>query len=301
MADPITALAAPLMPFLDYLRPNKSPYVLVSVAILACLLLPDNALFENPFGWMYHVPIYLVIACTVVLSFLYRPPEIGKLGPSASGLSDAGQDISEETTIEMDHQLKFSRSFCLICGIASLYILFKSDSRAIIELFIILYLAIVFHIALFMGYLLFRSLREESINKFAVFQIGFITGISLLGTSLSYDQIKKDDHSVLINCSQRYLLDTDNNENIEKFESEGLWPVDFENLDFPRTEAFDNNCATQDTMYFSDYVYKIDPEGLTRKFDWKASNTVIFAIAWFAFVSFWVLRLRKFVRVVFID
>ncbi|MGV6805603.1 MAG: hypothetical protein ACWA49_15505 [Ruegeria sp.] len=303
MAEPITALAAPLMPFLDYLRPNKSPYVLVSVAILACLLLPQNNLFESPFGWMYHIPIYLVIACTVVLSFLYRPPEIGLHNAKVSGPSSATanpSEISDDTAVDMDHQLKFSRSFCLICGLVSLYILFKSESRPFFDLFVALYFVIVFHIALFMGYLLFRSLREESINKFAVFQIGFITGISLLGTALSYDQIKKDDYSILTNCTQNYLLILDNEENATRFEEENAIPLTLENLGYLPAENTYTKCDAPETAYFSDYVYEIDHSEFTRRFDWKASNTVIFAVAWFSFILFWVVRLKKFVRVVFI-
>ncbi|NOC83503.1 hypothetical protein GS610_08660 [Ruegeria sp. HKCCD6228] len=309
MAEPITALAAPLMPFLDYLRPNKSPYVLVSVAILTCLLLPQNTLFESPFGWMYHIPIYCVIACTVVLSFLYRPPEVVRHNAKASGhlvTTTNLTEVSDDSMVDMDHQLKFSRSFCLICGLVSLYILFKSESRPFFEIFTVLYFVIVFHIAVFMGYLLFRSLREESINKFAVFQIGFITGISLLGTALSYDQINKNDYSILSNCTQNSLLILDNNENIARFEEErGIFldgmPIPPEDQGFPPAETAYTKCDTPETVVFSGYLYEIDPKDITKRIDWKATNTIIFAIAWLAFMLFWVLRLKKFIRVVFVD
>lgn len=180
------AVFGSLLPFLNHLRPTKSPLLMISVVIVVSLTVVDR--FDKAIhGWMYHLPIYFVVLVTVIVAFTYTPPEYNEL-------SDDPDADEAKQKIDIEHQFKFSRAFCLGVGIICLHLMFVSGSRTNVgsTLFLIIYAAIVLHVLLFIGYTVLRNIREESVLRCSVFQLGFLTGLSLLGAVLCFKEASPD-------------------------------------------------------------------------------------------------------------
>jgi len=178
--EALTALFGSMMPFLNQLRPTKSPLVIIAVVLVAVLVNIET--FDKAIhGWMFHIPLYMIVLVTIIVAFTYTPPELTEI---ANGTEPGDDDAAKRTEIEQ--QFKFSRAFCLTMGIVCLHLMFVGDGRKNVgsTLFVMVYAAVVLHVALFLGYTVLRTIREENVLKYAVFQLGFLTGLTLLGAVL---------------------------------------------------------------------------------------------------------------------
>lgn len=196
---------------------------MVAIVALFCLVYPSNGMTPDALGYMYHLPIYTLLVVAAALSFVFTPPEVENL----KEVTDDAKDVRTE----IEHQFKFARSFCLAIGLVCLFYLFdKGEPENVI--FNVNYVILLVHMAVFAFYMALRSLKEESPARYAILQMGLLTGISLLGMTLCYTKLS--------------------------------------------------------------YTYVDEAYLLT--FSWKFVSYLVFAFMWFAYIVFWVGRLRRIVR-----
>lgn len=171
-----TALAA-LAPFFEFLRPTRSPYLLV-VMFSVIGLLTLNVLFDSDavrgaskfreYWYSLAAPIFLVIVLLTLFVFLHRERE----------------DDSEDERNLADQHLKFSRSICIstavICLVAGCWYALKQD---ITSAFFVQYIACMCQIAVFTIYAAARLSRREPIGQLNHFQIALVTSLYLLAAT----------------------------------------------------------------------------------------------------------------------
>ena len=204
--EPISAL----LPFINLLRPTKSPHLLVFLAGTICVYFFPGADAGNTAAFLFHIPIYVILTIAMFLSFFYQPPEITKL-LDAQDIPDEPQNTTNlEDIQEVEHQFKFSRAFCLVTGIIALFI-FARDFDPDLGLFsFFAYGVIILHIVIFLFYMVLRVLREEGLKRYAVYQIGLITGVVVIAFSLAYttmgEQLAFDGEPVPMDWSRNNLI-----------------------------------------------------------------------------------------------
>ena len=186
-----TALAS-LAPLLEYFRPTRSPYLLVVVFSVAGLIVL-NVWFSNLFiekfdlSIIYDYPVitrlpleydfywfWLAIPVALVLFFLTIFTFAHKVDKPAT------EDLDE-----LEGQLKFARSLCILSAVLCLVI----GGIALIkdvyyELFTIHYLACFWQIAVFLVYTATRLKKEEPSAFLNHFQVALVTSSFLIGATI---------------------------------------------------------------------------------------------------------------------
>lgn len=71
--------------FLNYLRPARSPYLIVTGFLVFVFLAPYKTfIYEVSMHWYYFaIPTYIVSIAIVILSFYFMPPELKQLDNAA--------------------------------------------------------------------------------------------------------------------------------------------------------------------------------------------------------------------------
>lgn len=192
--EPISAL----LPFINLLRPTKSPHLLIFLTGIICIELFARVGAPDLAQWLFHLPVYAILTIALILSFYYRPPEISGLYQDPTDDTSLEDAQPKDVAIEVDHQFKFARAFCLVGGIVSLYLFATQFNSDIFLYTMITYAIILFHLAVFLFYMAFRTLKEEGMERFSIYQIGFISGIVLMALSVSYGNIASSASVVII-------------------------------------------------------------------------------------------------------
>lgn len=169
------------------MRPNKSPFIIVFIALVFCLVFPEPGFA----GGFYYLPIYILAVILQTMSLLYKPSSADFILEPNEAADDPIKEI--ERIEEIDQTIKFSRSFCLAGGLISLYFLGGAFTLENVEYFLPIYLAILLHLTVFVIYLSFKHVYGEIFGRHSIFQIGLITGITLVGISLTFQKVTWSD------------------------------------------------------------------------------------------------------------
>lgn len=166
-----TALAA-LAPFVEYLRPKRSPYLLVVFFGIAGVVL-GSGLFQERFDdrhefYLLFVPVAGVLLLLTFFSFMH------------SVLS--GGDLPAE---EVDEQLKFSRSICISMAIMCLVLgCWVASERLPDWVFYFHYAVCILQILVFVVYSAARLKYEEPASGLNNFQIALVTTLYLIAATI---------------------------------------------------------------------------------------------------------------------
>ena len=172
--SPVTvgsALAA-LAPFVEYLRPARSPYLLVVIFGIIGLV-SSAGLFHERFWdrteyYFLFVPLAIVLILLTVFSFMHRV--------------QTGANLSDE---DVDEQLKFSRSICISSAILCLVF---GCWRVAVSLsdwvFYFHYIVCTVQIVSFTIYSAARLRYEELVTSLNHFQIALVTSAYLVAATV---------------------------------------------------------------------------------------------------------------------
>ncbi|MEM7208638.1 MAG: hypothetical protein AAF434_12505 [Pseudomonadota bacterium] len=174
MSLPIGTIAA-FGPFIEYLRPAKSPYLLM-VIFGTIATITTSFYFQTEHEWLMLI-IPQFIALVVFNSFAYF-----------------GRD--EHTEDEQEEQLRFSRAVSIAAALMCL----AFGAKEVLgrdALFNVNYLACIFQLAIFVIYAAARLYKEEKPENFNFFQFSFITSVYLVGATIALSLIDYDDETYL--------------------------------------------------------------------------------------------------------
>lgn len=172
--SPVTvgsALAA-LAPFVEYLRPARSPYLLVVIFGIIGLV-SSAGLFHERFQdrteyYFLFVPLAIVLILLTVFSFIHKVK--------------SGTSLSDE---DVDEQLKFSRSICISSAILCLVFGCWRISATLPDwVFYFHYFVCTVQIATFIVYSAARLRYEELVTSLNHFQIALVTSAYLVAATV---------------------------------------------------------------------------------------------------------------------
>ena len=172
--SPVTvgsALAA-LAPFIEYLRPARSPYILVVIFGIIGLV-SSAGLFHKRFWdrteyYFLFVPLAIVLILLTIFSFMHKVQ-------SGAGLSDE----------DVDEQLKFSRSICISSAILCLVFGCWRIAETLFDwIFYFHYFVCTVQITTFIVYSAARLKYEELVTSLNHFQIALVTSAYLVAATV---------------------------------------------------------------------------------------------------------------------
>lgn len=166
-----TAFGA-LIPFLDYFRPTRSPYLLIVIFSIVALLYSNEKLKGDHWYWVA-IPIALVLVVVTAFTFIHAETE------------DA-----EQSKEERDTQLKFSRSICISTAVLCLVWGSSSDSASELDsVFFVNYVMCICQIVVFVIYTAARLKKEEPPLYLNHFQVALVTSALLVGATVCIHSI----------------------------------------------------------------------------------------------------------------
>ena len=170
-----TAVAGGLIPFLEYFRPTKSPYLLmvlfgiIGLLVLDYLFGPRN--YETFYWYWLAIPIAGVLIFVTSLMFRDKTKEL---------------ESKQEDGDEFEAQLKFSRSVCISTAILCLAVGgVKLSSGRSDFMFFFHFGACVCQLLVFLAFATARLRREEPRTSMNHVQIALVTSLFILGASTS--------------------------------------------------------------------------------------------------------------------
>lgn len=179
--SPVTvgsALAA-LAPFVEYLRPARSPYLLV-VIFGVIGLVSSAGLFHERFWdrteyYFLFVPLAIVLILLTVFSFMHKV--------------QSGANLSDE---DVDEQLKFSRSICISSAILCLVFGGWRVAETLLDwVFYFHYFVCTIQIVVFIVYSAARLRYEEFVTSLNHFQIALVTSAYLVAATVCVGLIEQ--------------------------------------------------------------------------------------------------------------
>lgn len=188
-------IAASLLPFFDYFRPTRSPYLIVVLVGISGLI-AASFLFQfeidtnrRTYWFFAAIPSVGVLILLTLFTFLHAPEQGG------------------ETTDDFDSQLRFSRSVCISSALICLILgSIKFAVQPNDTIFYLLVFSCVWQIIVFVLYAAARLKRSEPSTSLNHFQISLITAsylfaittsLILLDPSKGYFTYMTSDESVL--------------------------------------------------------------------------------------------------------
>jgi hypothetical protein len=246
-----------LGPFLDYLRPTKSPYLIIQfVAVFViCYKItrqPVAAALDSP---QFFLPIFLLVLALIPLSFMRRD-QIVQNEPPPEG---AAQIANPKFENDLDSVFKFSRALCLASAVVMLFVYFQnppSDNWYAT----VAYAMIILQMATFLLYTAIRHFKGEDLSNVNLFQIAFITAVFFAGATYLATQIKQSEPEL------RYMYYCKTK------------TVEYTGMSKPRT----SDCSEAETS-----TAKVSNVTLRYSLDYRQLSFVLFAICWLIYELFW--------------
>jgi hypothetical protein len=188
--------------FIDYLRPTKSPYlvvILIAVGVI-CFKVgvnPSNdelrklSLPERLDAPGFFFPIFVIIFAMVPLSLIRRTkkdaePISGSSSPQADAIANAKYEN------DLDGVFKFSRALCLAVAAIMLFVFYNSP-LANNWYSSIGYWIIMIQLITFLSYMAFKHYAGEDVSNIGLFQISFITAVLFAGCTFLATEIRGDE------------------------------------------------------------------------------------------------------------
>ena len=173
----ITTFAA-LAPIIDYLRPTKSPYLMMVIFGIMALTKTADLFFGKEEWLMMLIPQFIALIIFTVFSYYGREVEIN------------GESIND--------QLGFSRAITIATAVMCL-VIGASSVTGTGALFNIVYTTCLTQLFVFLVYTAARLIKEESSLDFNFFQFAVITSALLVGATYSAVNIDISDSNYFIN------------------------------------------------------------------------------------------------------
>ncbi len=171
----VSAFAA-LAPVIDYLRPTKSPYLLMIIFGVFALVKTGENFFSKDEWLMMLIPQFLALSVFTAFSYF-------------------GRESTDEST-NINEQLRFSRAIAIATSVMCLSI-GASHVTGTGLLFNIVYSACIVQLLVFLVYTAARLFKEETALEFNFFQFSIITSTYLIGATYCLIQIDISDSSYL--------------------------------------------------------------------------------------------------------
>jgi len=253
------AIAGFMGPFLDYLRPTKSPFLVIQlVAVLVtCYKVtatnPSAAALDSP---RFFVPIFVLVCALVPLSFIRRDHL------SSDAQSSQADDHINNSKYEndLDSVFKFSRALCLASSIVMLFFYFQNPpvDNAYSSF---AYGMIIVQMTTFLLYTALRHFKGEDISNINLFQIAFITAVFFVGSTYLATKIRESGPGThyLYYCRSKTL------------EMSGATAV-----------PIVSDCTRSPLSSLS-----ISRVTLSYSFDYRQLSFAVFAICWLVYELFW--------------
>lgn len=162
----------------EYIRPSKSPYLIIIVTGCICLVSLARRIGDD--SWVYvSLPIFICLPVLTILSFFSK--------------------LSVEENI--DEQLKFSRAVCLASAIICLVVgSIELEENKV--LFWVNYHATLIQLIVFVLYIIIREIREETESQLNFFQFSLVTSTYLGVATFCMTKIKANDDSIINNAGK---------------------------------------------------------------------------------------------------
>lgn len=177
--------------FIDYLRPTKSPYLVVILIAVGVICFKVGVTPSNPELQRlsvperldvpgFFLPIFLIIFAMVPLSLIRRTKNDtqGTAADGATPQADAIANAKYEN--DLDGVFKFSRALCLAVAAIMLFVFYNSP-LADNWYSSIGYWIIMIQLATFLSYMAFKHYAGEDVSNIGLFQISFITAVLFAG------------------------------------------------------------------------------------------------------------------------
>ena len=156
-----------LIPFLEYFRPTRSPYLLIVIFSIVALVYSNVTLRADHWYWIA-IPIGLVLVVVTAFTFFHAETE----------------DV-EQSKEERDTQLKFSRSICISTAVLCLVWGSSADSASKFDsVFFVHYVMCLCQIVVFIIYTAARLKKEEPPLYLNHFQVALVTSALLIGATV---------------------------------------------------------------------------------------------------------------------
>lgn len=190
--DPLASTIGAILPFLNYLRPSKSPYLLISIVLSILLVIYGSEYQGNLYDFLYRAPIYGTLLFILYMSFRFVPEELEIIK------NEKDAEKIAEIQREMDAQYKFSRSIIICASLIAIFSVFSSGQFGHF-LHFAFYTSVIINIALFYLYMFFRNIKEENPFKYAIFQISFMMSTFIIASSFILAMVDIFDQRLFFN------------------------------------------------------------------------------------------------------
>jgi hypothetical protein len=176
---------------LEQFKPSRAPYLLAASVGALFIGLALESDFDTNRRMLVIFPIFAFIFVLAVLAFYFKPFEDKDL-----------LDKQESIESDIDTQFKLARTTGLITGISCLYMVaYRRDSVDI--LYVVLWIIALIHCTIYLIYIMFRNIREESSMNKSYFQLSFLTSLFLFLLIFSGSKMKD---AYYCNCSRPPLM-----------------------------------------------------------------------------------------------
>jgi hypothetical protein len=262
--------------FLQHFKPSRSPYLLVGVSCVICLLIISNTNISEERFVLIFIPLGTIFSIFSILCFYFKPYKLSR------GKIDA--DLKEE----IEDQFMFSRTLCLTAGVIILtYLFYESVKSTNVYFFWISYVCCLIYISTFLIYIIFFISQEENPINLSILQITFFTVAAFSGLVVAGSRSSSDDGWIYSCTFQlKYVIPVDGND-------------EEENVTLP--------CDPQDTKRSIEAAQKEFLESRPKAKDFVSTqnkpkinkNKLLFwyfILIWICFQAFWTIRLSRTVK-----
>jgi hypothetical protein len=262
--------------FIDYLRPTKSPYLVVILIAVGVICFKVGVSSENNPDLRaesldipgFFLPIFLIIFSMVPLS-LVRKTKVD---------TEIQQDLKDPTASianskyenDLDGVFKFSRALCLAIAAIMLFVYYNKP-RSDNWYSTLGYWIIIAQLATFLSYMAFKHYVADDISNIGLFQISFITAVLFAGSTYLATEIHASENTL----QYLYYCKT---QSVQFIAPEGV-------------DTYNCNDAVPSESG------KIKHKTLTYGFDFLQISFVIFAACWVVYEIFWLNVLRQMISV----
>lgn len=225
-------------------------------------------------------PLSIVLFILVILSFYFRPFDVQRLSKPDAELEE-----------DLDGQFKLGRTSCLGAGMTALYIFLRySDPDS--DIFIVVYIFLIMHMAMFVIYIFFRNFHEESLTNMAYFQMAFMTAFCVIYASYSAAHVNTRDGSLFYECKSEVQFTGTPKATEGEGEAPAPLPPDHvrkTNVDYCQQVNHSVIYSDLQDGYLSVNILSVQEVGRTVSV--HAFMMMVFGIIWFIYDIFWVRQL----------